>query len=555
MLVSISATHIKVADTVDLVIEQALARQHGANAPPRGHSIPLSSVAFIQFQRLSSSASATYSITHLVDSDSRVQQTEFTTSPNELWTQLERLGLLHLLVGELASASSSPPKARKLTIVLNPYCGAGEETTRAALTDVVKPLLDASGVAYQVRETMAEGDGVRIGRELVRVGGGDVAVFGGDGTVGEVLNGYLLEGKGEEELRVVLLPFGTANAQYHTQFPPTSPPPSPAESSDDNATTTEPPPISTKYASLFSYLRSTLSSQSSSSGGKATPLPLALNKLHYGSPSSTDEPTSSTAPTSSSTPTPPILTSRPTHLVTTIVTSFALHASLLHVAESLRQQYPGVERFKAAAASEVNKWWEGELVLKGAKRWDVEAQKWVEGEGEGEGGVVRKDGTWSYGVAGLVDRFEEKFAITALRNRKETKAEELAGTLDLVLLQPLLHAETAHAWGKAEQEEQKEEVKKGYAGSVWGVMGGAYAEGAHVKSGSGFKDIGGSYWRVEGIEWHPAKGPENDTPFLVCLDGRIIDVGEGGWVETLALSTDGAGSADVVGGARVAVWV
>lgn len=91
----------------------------------------------------------------------------------------------------LDSTCSAP-----MHVVLNPVGGHGE--ARRYYSAVVEPILaQIPSRRVLLHETQAEGDGRRIGQLLCQENELHLVVIGGDGTVGEVLNGLMLGSNGE----------------------------------------------------------------------------------------------------------------------------------------------------------------------------------------------------------------------------------------------------------------------------------------------------------------------------------------------------------------------
>ncbi|GAA5938275.1 hypothetical protein JCM10213_003251 [Rhodosporidiobolus nylandii] len=405
------------------------------------------------------------------------------------------------------SARAFPPQYR-LSVVLNPSSGAGK--AREVWRNVEAQLKEAaqggddpkeregSWLEWEVQETEKAGDGERIGRELAQRFEEDsterhaLLVLGGDGTVHEVLNGLLVRESGriaKEEVELVLVPTSTANALYYSLFPPSSP----SYPSDS--------PSSHLY-SLDSFLSrfSAPSSASATRSSRLLPVSLALN----------------TVPS-----TPPVLT--------TVVSSAALHASILHDAEALRASHPSIERFKLAAQQNANRWTSGTLRLEGAvKRYSAAREGWIE---KGEEATV--EGEFAYLTSALVvDRFEPAFVVAPFRSPSSHLAPSpSSASVDLIVIRPLRHAPTAALVraGKAQ------DAKDGFVARVWEVSGGMYSDGKHIgmiyaEEERGEKGEEGAemaeVWRCEGFEWEPAPSSEVKDR-LVCLDGAVHDLGEG----------------------------
>ena len=289
-------------------------------------------------------------------------------------------------------------------------------------------------------------------------------------------------------------PCGTANALYYHLFPP---------SSEFYSLAT---PLSPFY-SLVSFLRQQVSPQS---------LPLALNTI--------SRPSSSSLP-----PVSPTLTS--------VVTSAALHACLLHDAESLRSTHPGVERFKLAAMENVKRWWMGRISLKGQPRlYSSTSREFAVKEN------VELEGPFAYWISALTDRFEQNFVVAPLRSPLHSLAPSPSDpSIDLILIRPLRHLPTKEKWEKGE----KEGLEEGFGEKVWKVTGGMYDEGKHVdmryEPGEGVDDLKGGKteiveaWRCEEFEWIPVSyAPRLLLPFsIVCRDLRSLAKEKGGKRESI----------------------
>lgn len=88
------------------------------------------------------------------------------------------------------SSTNSP-----VAVISNAFAGA--RGARQVIDRLIRPLLDLAGVRYSVHETKAEGDAGAIAAQLFERGIGTIILAGGDGTVGEVVNGLLLGDGGE----------------------------------------------------------------------------------------------------------------------------------------------------------------------------------------------------------------------------------------------------------------------------------------------------------------------------------------------------------------------
>ncbi len=243
--------------------------------------------------------------------------------------------------------------------------------------------------------------------------------------------------------------------------------------------------------SLLAYLRS-------DSHTSPSPLPLALNTLHATNSGSSASPAST---------------------ITTVVTSAALHAAILHDAEALRHSHPGVERFKLAAHQNATNWWSGTLRLLGSPSIYSPATKSWQPLPEHARAL---SGPYSYFVSSLVSRFETNFVVAPLRSPIHALAPT-APSLDLVLIRPLRRPDTRRAWEAAGADEAKQEaVRAEFVAKVWEVTGGMYGGGKHVdslysKDGEGENVSVVEYVRCEGFEWQPVSAV---SPFLAVRSKR-----------------------------------
>ncbi|BGP63413.1 hypothetical protein NBRC10512_004281 [Rhodotorula toruloides] len=428
---------------------------------------------------------------------------------------------------DLTRLTKTPRPHSHLTVILNP--SAGSRHAPQLWTNLVQPILsyflssarntswlDWSG---EVEGTRDARDGERIGREIARQakeGRKEVLlVFGGDGTVHEVINGLLMREDGSVregiEVELVLIPTGTANALYYHLFPP------------ESASYPPSSPLSPLY-SLLSFLCPAHSSTSS-----PHPLPLALNALPTGK-----------------------------KVLTTVVSSTALHACLLHTAERLRHERPeleGTERFKVAAREEAGRWWDGRLILHHPRRYDPSTKSWVE---QGEEEVVR--GPFSYLVSSLVSRFEQTFLVAPFRSPLSPLAPVPGeASIDVIAIRPLRRRAT-RALVETGKEDQ---AREGFVGRLWEVTGEIYDGGRHVdamyddEGEEGSEGKGKSVvevWRCEGFEWVPdtqqsspatdasQESSDSDSALkarLVCLDGSLHDLGPNGTLRVEALAGRG----------------
>ncbi|GAA5984585.1 hypothetical protein JCM11641_006558 [Rhodosporidiobolus odoratus] len=443
-------------------------------------------------------------------------------------------------------SSPSPNRPYHLTVVLNPAGGSQRSYELWKEAEDVLQKVDVKRLTWEVVETKGKEDAERIGRELavkVRQDQGEtkqaLMILGGDGTVHEVLNGLLVREGGEVAkvpMELIVIPAGTANALYYSLFPPSSP----------LYPTSAPGAV---FYSLLSFLGSLSPSTRATEPhaqpkSSLLPLSLALNSLPTGD-----------------------------QVLTTVVTSAALHAAILHDAESLRTSHPGIERFKLAAQQNAAQWVSGALKLRGeVRRYDSTSKQWLTLEGDIDG-VVQVEGEFAYMTTALVDRFEPSFVVAPFRSplhplsplsssdqSRDTLALTPDPSIDLILIRPLRHAPTALLVRQGRSQEAKDK----FVDRVWEVSGGMYQEGRHVDL------VYGQEERIEGeeeggevvevfrcgkFEWVPpltspfrhlstvqTSAPSTELKDrLVCLDGALHDLGPGGNLKTKALGAEDVG--------------
>jgi diacylglycerol kinase (ATP) len=97
-------------------------------------------------------------------------------------------------------------------VILNPYSGRWNARRRRA---EVEDCLRAAGIEFELVETEGPGHGTDVAETAVRSGYTPIVVAGGDGAIGEVVNG-LLRARPEGILGPLgVLPLGTANDLVH----------------------------------------------------------------------------------------------------------------------------------------------------------------------------------------------------------------------------------------------------------------------------------------------------------------------------------------------------
>ncbi|CED85447.1 Diacylglycerol kinase, catalytic domain [Phaffia rhodozyma] len=459
----------------------------------------------------------------------------------------------------------------ELIVILNPSSGNRKATS--FYQDILRPFLEAVEIPFELLETETNGDGERLGRKLrarwdedtqSQQGGSEnvvCAVLGGDGTSHELITGFYhdlfraqactsLDTNSSQppRLEIIPIPMGTANALFNHLHPPGFIPPTPESTLEsqlvDKFISTE--QDRQNLSSVLSYLdhrrtssSSTSASQTNRRSSTLVSLPLQKTSIYA---AGQEDPIDS--------------------FLSHIVTSTALHASLLHVSETLRNDHPGLERFKLAAEKVIDVEFEATLRLfppppltssasstaSPAVSTPIELFSPASGKfhpvPSASSGVFLQ-GPWAYCLAStLVTRLEPQFVILPLLERIPPK-EGGPGTADLILVRP--------GRGKAVREAHKEEDRRSqWQGRVRKALGGAYRDGKHVdevlqdpiESPEGGAEPEGEVqvYRCAGWEWTPTRTSE--LSHLVCADGAIHQIPDGG-----------RAVCQVVGGLEQLVWV
>jgi len=95
---------------------------------------------------------------------------------------------------------------RDILGIANPKAGNGRARRYAKN---LERMLRGAGVPIDLRYTTAPLDGIRLCREAVRAGAATVVAIGGDGTVNEVVNGFLQGGRPKTNVSLAIAPVGT----------------------------------------------------------------------------------------------------------------------------------------------------------------------------------------------------------------------------------------------------------------------------------------------------------------------------------------------------------
>ncbi|KAF9557672.1 hypothetical protein CPC08DRAFT_620534, partial [Agrocybe pediades] len=280
-----------------------------------------------------------------------------------------------------------------------------------------------------------------------------VVIGSGDGTIHDLINA-----KYPLPLKLVIVPSGTANALYASLFHPVQP--------------------QDRLRSVDAYLN------------KSVPIPLSIAR---------------TTITASQNP-----------ILSVVVVSTSLHASILHHSEALRKEHPGLERFKIAAEQNAPHWYNASVKLHGkVEIYDPSSNTFVSHPEN------TLQGPFVYFLSTVnVDRLEPAFRISPLARTIPPPIS----TCDIVIIRPLRHPSIS-----ADSTQSRAD----FVATTWKTLTGAYADGAHVHftyRPDGSIDEKGEhqgpsvveYIRCAGWEWIP--DPDDHNAHLLCADGSIFHI-------------------------------
>ena len=374
-----------------------------------------------------------------------------------------------------------------LIVIYNP--ASGDRTAANLTTETILPLLASHDIVPdQVVATEHVGHAGTLLLSYIdslspstRAEGITLVLISGDGTLHEIINAlHDAQAKQEDSfpsLRIVLIPGGTANA-LHASFFPLSPSP------------TSSPAEPTVLASLLSFL-------------SATPrlIPLTLAHTGLSGPISPDSEKTDGGLASAG---------DGGGVVSIVVTSTALHAAILHDSEALRASVPGIERFKLAAAQNETTWYRARArLLPPVQRYDATADALVPVSEKEKEEPLELQGPFAYFLSTVnVDRLEPLFRMAPLQRALPPPPGE--PTMDVIVVRPLRDPSLEGKAGEGERKRYKERI--------WGAIGGAYQDGAHIRARYDAQDgkadgpLIVEYFRVKGWEWIPVRLPSGTLP-------------------------------------------
>lgn len=359
-------------------------------------------------------------------------------------------------------------------VIYNPV--GGDSTAKKFIEDHVLPLLKTSDIPIaRVVGTENAGHAGTLAFEFVdstAPGPIDIIVASGDGTIHDIISKIALASSYKNrppdtpaQVNLVLVPCGTANALYSSLFLP--------KPEDD--------PVQYKLQGIHAFINK----------AKHVALTLAITDI--------------LAPPADK----KLVPVREKTTVSAVVTSTALHASILHDSEALRAEIPSIERFKVAAYQNITRWYSGSAKIFPSKStgvveiWNPFDKEFVtHAESEEGDPYVDIDGPFTYFLSTVnVDRLEPAFQITPLVN-----AEPRTGAfLDVVVVRPYRDASLTGL--------EAEEEKKQFAEKSGEVLRAVYQSGNHINLrydstgkvvSEGEGELVVEYFRCGGWEWIPA---------------------------------------------------
>ncbi|KAF8321819.1 hypothetical protein DL93DRAFT_2072752 [Clavulina sp. PMI_390] len=402
-------------------------------------------------------------------------------------------------------------------VIGNP--GAGDGTGPAFLEQHVLPLLKASNLSYDFRKTSSAEEAGELIRAHTARSTLPIVLAGGDGTVHDALNYIYLkevvEGAGDSTsipaLSLILVPTGTANALYNSVWPPST-----AESKGRHPLLPEDtaPETTYKLHSVLAFLDA-YKSQKETSSSATSGRPIAIALAETFNPSAPSDPSSAPAPTKA--------------ILSCVVNSTSLHAGILHTAEKYRASMPGIERFKVAAQDNILNWSRAHVELvpplgeASVLKYDPSTKQLSPSQEENG----KLDGPFFYFLSTInVDRLEPQFVTTPLA---QTAPPPDGAALDVVVVRP------AHKPGYTGDSE---ESRKAFVDVVMAWFGAVYSNGTHLDHKYPESEVFMTeYYRVGGWKWFPQGSDEFSR--LVCVDGTVLNIPEGGHAEVKVVPLGG----------------
>lgn len=345
---------------------------------------------------------------------------------------------------------------------------------------------------------------MRIGREIARDSLAsaasndpadpilDIVLIGGDGTTHELLNGLYLHPssstpppavKASLQIRLAIVPGGTANALYSAMYPADW-----TQEVQHRAATTA--SIGDLDANVLDTMLQSVRALVSAKEGRLEGLPLLLNGLEDGQGEE--------------------------WLISHLVTSHALHAAILHDADTpeMRAQHKGIERFKAAAQMNATRWTHGRLSLDGGSGGSV--QRYTPSTRAFEPVAESTlEGPFLYLNVMVTDRLESSF-VPAPLSSAFSEGKLPAGAIDVVTIRPRRDPSVAAV------PDEKEAGIYFATTRLGDITAGMYSGGKHIDMTYTDGEPVVEYFRCQGYTFEPGAGEgEDGKAKLVCTDGFI----------------------------------
>lgn len=415
-----------------------------------------------------------------------------------------------------------------MLIISNQHAGdkSGDVLVRETVIPLIQRLRPSLHLDY--KQTQGPGDAGDIARAYVKQStqqdSKTILISGGDTTIHEVVNG-LVAHKLEGAVSLILVPSGTANALYHSLFPPTTRATFwaslPKELQD--AVSGLPEPTREKLYSVLFYLSES-----------------PMRRLHSTRTTVADADGVSTR-----------------ELTSCVVVSSSLHASILEIAEQLRAEHPGIERFKLAAAKSITQWSQSRLEIKYPfAAYNPATGTFITRDSSPEATPNQFesiDGPFAYFLTTTnVDRLEMEFRIAPLATSLPAGVHsDSEAWMELLMIRPLRDPSIL----KDAPWQEDAAIREQFAPKTVAVLQGAYQNGTHpnlsytasgeVSNGSGESTVV-EYLRVKEWKWTP--DPNSPPAHLVCVDGEVLFIPIGGSVTVKLNTEDGQLKMNVAGG-------
>ncbi|KAG8875996.1 hypothetical protein FRC20_002560 [Serendipita sp. 405] len=415
-----------------------------------------------------------------------------------------------------------------MLIISNPY--SGDKSGDKFLRETVVPLLErhGNGLVMDFKQTNGPGHAGELASDYLRSHGtGNIPIImvsGGDTTIHEVFNGPgIATSSIKTKAEIILVPSGTANAMYHSLFPPSR--------------------VNEFLGGLREELINDLKAFPEEQGAKLYSVLHFLDNQRTRNLQSTR--TRVVGPDGG------VIH----EVVSCVVVSTSLHASILDVAEELRAEHPGIERFKIAAGRSIRQWSQADVKIHYPYHiYDSSSQQFTlqtppqDAADNPTRDVSIYSGPYAYFLTTTnVDRLEMQFRITPLATSLPVRDDEW---MELLMIRPSRDP----SFSSAGDWEGSEGIREQFAPKMMQILQGAYQDGAHVNMAysatggivSDEKNTVVEYLRVREWTWLP-KGTSS-VAHLVCIDGQVLHIPAGGFVTAALLTGEDKADLSVYGG-------